>query len=124
MFLSPPFFPYAPSFFLSLSFISSLSLLTLPFSRLDFQCSTIWPVCRRGRLSMRAMECSFLTMVRTTLYCVYVYMLYFNSHCRLLSLHFLAVFFLQVCFYFLWALRAVMHFPSILFASFLLFLDL
>lgn len=39
-------------------------LLTLPFSPcLAFQCSTIWPVCRRGRLSMRAMECSFLTMV-------------------------------------------------------------
>lgn len=26
------------------------------------QCSTIWPVCRRGRLNMRTMACSFLTM--------------------------------------------------------------
>lgn len=58
----------------SLSVFPPLSVSPFNFSFspcLAFQCSTIWPVCRRGRLSMRAMECSFLTMVRTLiLYCV------------------------------------------------------
>lgn len=41
---------------------------------------------------MRAMECSFLTMVRKTLYCVHVYMLYLSSHCRQVCLHLTVLF--------------------------------
>lgn len=60
---------------LSVSLSLSVWLLTLFFFSLFgfFQCSTIWPVCRRGRLNMKTKACSFLTMVRTHYHYIYIY---------------------------------------------------